>query len=182
MSAKAQCPVGPTPLRDRGHGHQCSQCNRHRRRLRYRNPAARRAPNGSPGTTDTIEVQLLDRNWQIIGRTQPSQAPAVFQYGPLGGMYSFGVEVVTAMLGTADPSIGVHWWFDIGSAVRYRVHCYCTGDRCDIPWRGRSIARRKGSLDVQGLASVTSHRVGPATRCSPTTKPGQARIGGCGRR
>jgi hypothetical protein len=78
-----------------------------------------------------IEVELLDRNGQIIGRTQPGQAPAVYQYGAFG-MYSFGVEVVTAMLGSSDPAIDVHWWFDVGSAVRYRVHYYCTGDSCDI--------------------------------------------------
>jgi hypothetical protein len=90
-----------------------------------------RAPNGSACTIDMIEVELLDRNGQIIGRTQPGQAPAVFQYGAFG-MYSFGVEVVTAMLGSSDPAIDVHWWFDVGSAVRYRVHYYCTGDSCDI--------------------------------------------------
>jgi Zn-dependent metalloprotease len=90
-----------------------------------------RAPSGSPCTIDVVEVELLDRNGQIIGRTQPGQAPAVFQYGPFG-MYSFGVEVVNAMLGTSDPAIDVHWWFDVGSAVRYRVHYYCTGDSCDL--------------------------------------------------
>ena len=90
-----------------------------------------REPNGSACTIDVIEVELLDRKGQIIGRTQPGQGPAVHHYGPFG-MYSFGVEVVNAMLGTSDPGIDVHWWFDVGSAVRYRVHYYCTGDSCDI--------------------------------------------------
>jgi hypothetical protein len=80
---------------------------------------------------DLVEIELLDRNGQILGRTQLGSPPAVYHYGPFGSL-SFGVELVAAMLNTADPGIDVRWWFDIGSAVRYRVHYYCTGDRCAL--------------------------------------------------
>lgn len=71
------------------------------------------------GTIDLIEVERL------------GQAPAGHRYGP-SGAYSIGVQVVNAIVGTSHPGIDVHWWFDLGSAVRYRVHYYCTADRCDI--------------------------------------------------
>ena len=88
-------------------------------------------PASAPCNIDRVELELLDKNGQIIGRTQLGSPPAVFRYGP-NGLLSFGVELVNAMINTADPGIDVNWWFDIGSAVRYRVHYYCTGDRCDL--------------------------------------------------
>lgn len=80
---------------------------------------------------DLIEIELLDKNGQILARTSPGNPPAVQRYGPLGAL-SFGVEITRSMLGSSSPGVDVHWWFDIGSAVRYRVHYYCTGDSCDI--------------------------------------------------
>jgi Zn-dependent metalloprotease len=88
-------------------------------------------PANQACTIDLVELELLDRNGQILGRTQLGSPPAVHRYGPFGSL-SFGVELVAAMLNTADPGIDVNWWFDVGSAVRYRVHYYCTGDRCDL--------------------------------------------------
>ena len=82
-------------------------------------------------TIDNVELELLDRNGQILARTQLGSPPAVFHYGPFGAL-SFGVALDAAMLNTADPGIDVRWWHDVGAAVRYRVHYYCTGDRCDL--------------------------------------------------
>ncbi|MET0829020.1 MAG: M4 family metallopeptidase [Microbacterium sp.] len=90
-----------------------------------------REPGGLGCTIDLIELELLGRDGQILARTQPGQTPAVYRYG-MFSEYSFGVSVVNSMIGTSDPGIDVRWWHDIGAAVRYRVHYYCTGDSCDI--------------------------------------------------
>jgi hypothetical protein len=88
-------------------------------------------PASQACTINIVELELLDRNGQDLGRTQLGSPPAVHRYGPLGSL-SFGVELVAAMLNTADPGIDVRWWHDMGAAVRYRVHYYCTGDRCAL--------------------------------------------------
>lgn len=88
-------------------------------------------PAGQACAITTVELELLGRDGQVLGQTQLGSPPAVYRYGPFGSL-SFGVELVAAMLNTADPGVDVRWWFDIGSAVRYRVHYYCSGDRCAL--------------------------------------------------
>ena len=90
-----------------------------------------RDPAGQGCNIDLVELELLDRNGQILARTQLGQPPARHHYGPFGSL-SFGVQLTAAMLNTSDPAIDVHWWHDIGAAVRYRVHYYCTGASCDL--------------------------------------------------
>jgi hypothetical protein len=49
------------------------------------------------------------------------------------GFPSWGASMTSNMIGTPDMTVVVHWWFDVGVAVRYRVHYLVQGNNCVIP-------------------------------------------------
>jgi Zn-dependent metalloprotease len=82
---------------------------------------------GTDAKIDNVEVELLDGNYDPIGITTSKGSPAaVVRYGP-GGIFSWGASVDTDGSGGRDEEVGVHWWFDVGSACRYRVKYYASG-------------------------------------------------------
>ncbi len=83
---------------------------------------------GPDARIDDVEVELLDRDGNPIagmaaGRGDPD---AVVHYGFLGA-FSWGARVTSDGVGGRDETVGVHWWFDIGVACRYRVKYYASG-------------------------------------------------------
>jgi Zn-dependent metalloprotease len=73
--------------------------------------------------TDVI-LELLDRNYQLQSSHRMGQADA--QYG------GTGARITSQNLGTTDATVGVHWWFDMGSACRYQLRYLVSGIGCAL--------------------------------------------------
>jgi len=78
-----------------------------------------------------IFLELLDNHGGVIGTTTLGGPDVVSHYGPFGAL-SFGARLVQTSpnAGAGDPHVKVHWWFDVGSAVRYQIHYFSTGTDC----------------------------------------------------
>jgi Zn-dependent metalloprotease len=71
-----------------------------------------------------VELLLLDSDYQIRSRTSPG--------GPDAHFGSTGARIVRANVGTDNAEVQVHWWFDIGSAVRYKLLYSLSGTNCNL--------------------------------------------------
>jgi hypothetical protein len=85
--------------------------------------------NGNPAIIKDIEVQLVDQHGNIIGRGWHGNYAE--SYGPFPGS-TFGARIQYSKIGTNDPAVAVHWWYDAGTAVRYRVVYYTDKPGCSI--------------------------------------------------
>jgi len=82
---------------------------------------------GADAKIDNVEVELLDSNLNPIGITTRKGSPdAVVHFGFLNSL-SWGARVDADGSGGRDETVNVHWWFDVGSACRYRVKYYASG-------------------------------------------------------
>ena len=63
--------------------------------------------------------QMVSRSG-IYNGTTPKEAKST---GDLPGT-TFGARIEKGVVGTSDASVAVHWWYDVGTAVRYRVIYY----------------------------------------------------------
>ena len=73
--------------------------------------------------TDVI-LELLDSNYQLQSSHRMGQADAVY-----GGT---GARITSQNIGTADASVGVHFWFDMGWACRYQLRYLISGTSCSL--------------------------------------------------
>jgi hypothetical protein len=73
--------------------------------------------------TDVI-LELLDKNYQLVASHRMGQADAVY-----GGT---GARITAQNLGTADASVNVHWWFDMGWACQYQIRYLISGTSCSL--------------------------------------------------
>jgi Thermolysin metallopeptidase, alpha-helical domain/Fungalysin/Thermolysin Propeptide Motif len=71
-----------------------------------------------------INLHLLDSDYKLKAVTSPGGPDAIY-----GGT---GARITSHNSGTNDPLVNVHWWFDAGSAVRYKIVYSITGVGCDL--------------------------------------------------
>ena len=43
-----------------------------------------------------------------------------------------GAEITNQNIGSADATVGVHWWYDFGRACRYQVRYLISGTGCSL--------------------------------------------------
>ena len=86
-------------------------------------------PDGTLCPITDVFLELLDQKGSVAASTSAVAAPMFVKYGPFG-WFSWGGLIASANLGTPDPMIDVHWWFDIGSAMRYQVRYFSVGTSC----------------------------------------------------
>ena len=72
-----------------------------------------------------VTLELLDSSGNVKSTNQMGGADA--HYG------STGARITSQNLNTNRMDVGVHWWFDVGSAVRYRIRYIVTGVACSVP-------------------------------------------------
>jgi len=82
--------------------------------------------DGRPCTISAIYINLLDHYYNVIntGKVTQSNGPIPFT--------TFGASLVKSHEGTSDPSVEVHWFYDVGSATRYNVAYYVDRPGCAI--------------------------------------------------
>lgn len=73
--------------------------------------------------TDVI-LELLDSSYNVQSTNHMGGPDATFG--------STGARITSQSLNSNNLDVGVHWWFDVGSAVRYRIRYIITGTGCSI--------------------------------------------------
>jgi hypothetical protein len=77
---------------------------------------------GTGCVIDEIILELLDRSSNVQSSHRMGGPDAV--YGDTGA------HITAQSLGTADMTVGVHWWFDLGWACRYQLRYLISGTGC----------------------------------------------------
>jgi thermolysin len=79
---------------------------------------------GTGCTITNVILELLDRDYQVQATHQMGQAPATY-----GGT---GAEITSQNIGSADATVGVHWWYNFGWACRYQLRYLISGTGCSL--------------------------------------------------
>ncbi|MBI5903260.1 MAG: M4 family metallopeptidase [Deltaproteobacteria bacterium] len=87
---------------------------------------------GAGCVVDDVVLELLDRQYQVVATTRQGDADAVQTYQAGLITLSYGARVSASNRGTANEEVSVHWWYDIGSANRYRLRYYLLGNNCSL--------------------------------------------------
>jgi hypothetical protein len=69
----------------------------------------------TPCKISDVNIELLDSKYLVIQTGKSTSAK-----GSLGFGSAFGARLVNSRPGTSDAFVQVHWWYDMGSAIRYR--------------------------------------------------------------
>jgi|SwirhirootsSR2_FD_contig_71_2244150_length_1111_multi_2_in_0_out_0_2 hypothetical protein len=87
-------------------------------------PGARMiATGGGSCTINNVYLNLLDKNYNVVDSGKNTQ------YRPLFWA-TIGASVIASQEGTDNAATAVHWWYDVGAAVRYQVMYVVTGNNC----------------------------------------------------
>lgn len=81
---------------------------------------------GMDAQIDDVEVELLDRDGNVLVRGGRGDPVPVVRYG-LNNWFSWGAQITSDGVGTRSEEVVVHWWFDVGVANRYRLRYYASG-------------------------------------------------------
>jgi Zn-dependent metalloprotease len=80
--------------------------------------------SGTGCIIDDIVLELLNSNYETVATTSRGSPDA--QFG------STGARIISDYEETNNEEVKVHWWFDAGSAVRYKLRYYLTGKDCNL--------------------------------------------------
>jgi hypothetical protein len=96
--------------------------------------AGLRLTGGAPDcVVKNVEVQAVDKRQEVVAAASRG-ADAV-------GSASFphwGARIESGGVGTKDLAVNVHWWYDVGVAVRYNLKYTIespSGGQCTTPWQ-----------------------------------------------
>jgi hypothetical protein len=70
--------------------------------------------DGMPCKISDVNIDLLDRKYLVLQTGKSTSAKGSVPFT------TFGVRLENSRPGTSDATVQVHWWYDMGSAVRYR--------------------------------------------------------------
>lgn len=85
--------------------------------------------SGAGCVVDDVVLELLDNQYHVVATTRQGDADAV--QTDWAGL-SYGARISSSNRGTANEEVGVHWWYDVGRANRYRLRYYLLGNNCSL--------------------------------------------------
>ena len=86
----------------------------------------------TPGSTckiDNVILILQDKDRNPLATTSKGERDAISPFPPY--VSKFGARIVDSHEGTTNMEVKVHWFFDIGTAVRYQILYLLSGDDCN---------------------------------------------------
>ena len=107
---------------------------------------------------DDVILELLNKDGSIIATTNKGQPDAVSP--PLLHLIPIGARIVASNEGTRNEQVKVHWFFDGGATIRYRLHYYLRGQDCNND--GQPDFNRKVTIGAQALQGIITASVGAA--------------------
>lgn len=78
-----------------------------------------------------VVLELLDSKGNVVATTTKGSPDATQHFG-LFNAFVYGASITSDGTGTNMEDVTVHWYFDVGSACRYRLHYYIQGTSCSL--------------------------------------------------